>query len=220
MIQANQNSSRAAALARRQAMSSGGKAAISGQSDRTRVAPGGSQTETAAPVAQSASSSAPSYRPRTGAAPAANSSRAAALARRKAMSVKGKSAATSKDRTRDQSMVPESSKTAVSANKPAKDKTSDCGCGCKGERKSEAAPEAAVETRTAAKTRVRRNGKVKAAINPSKAAALARRKAQSTRGKAALSNGGMSQAQTARAAVRAAVSRAEARSSTLRIAVV
>ncbi len=198
MIQANQNSSRAAALARRKAMSSGGKAAIPGQADRTRVAPGGSKAATSAPAAQSASSSAASARPRTGAAPAANSSREAALARRKAMSVKGKSAADSKDRTRNQSMVSGSAKTAVAPAR--KEKTGDCGCGCNGERKSEAAAETVSETRAPAKARARRNGKAKAAINPSKAAALARRKAQSTRGKAALSNGGMSQAQTARAA--------------------
>ncbi len=203
MIQANQNSSRAAALARRKAMSSGGKAAISGQGDRTRVAPARSKTEAAvtpkaepAPVAASSSSPAPSYRPRAGAAPAANSSRTAALARRKAMSVKGKSAAISKDRTRDQSMASRGNKAAVSADTTKSEKTGDCGCGCNDKGRSEA--QDAPQVRASAPSRSRRKPKV--AMNPAKAASLARRKAQSSRGKAGVSASGMSQAQTARAA--------------------
>ena len=104
MAIAQQNSSRAAALARRKAMSSGGKAAIKEEGDRTRSAPARSKPEVAvrpaaapAPAPQPASSSASSYRRRVVATPASNPSRDAALARRKAMSTKGKSASMSKD---------------------------------------------------------------------------------------------------------------------------
>lgn len=208
MMQANQNSSRAAALARRKAMSSGGKSALSNNSDRTRSAPERakaakvSQAEAApaaTPAARPAFSSATSYRPRVVASPLANSSRAASLARRKAMSGKGKTAAMSKDRTRDQSMVA-SSKKAVAADKPKAEAKGDCGCGCNGKGGKGSCQDTPTSSRPAAKPRNMRNSRPKIAANPSKAAALARRKAQSTRGKAGISAGGMSEAQTARAA--------------------
>jgi len=205
MAQASQNSSRAAALARRKAMSSGGKAAVSGGADRTRTAaqkaPAAAPAAPApavAPAAAPAPSRASSYRPRVGAAPAANSSRAAALARRKAMSGKGKSAAASQDRTRDLSMIASSKKAVAAAtDAPKAEKSGDCGCGCGG--KGDCAPKASAPARATSR-RSTRTTKPRIATNPSKAAALARRKAQSTRGKAGLSAGGMSEAQTARAA--------------------
>jgi len=208
MATAQQNSSRAAALARRKAMSSGGKAAIKGDGDRTRSAPARSKPEVAArpaaapaPAPQPASSSASSHRRRVVAAPASNPSRDAALARRKAMSTKGKSASMSKDRTRDASTLATSKKAAVTAETATKAKSGDCGCGCGGtggcgDKKVETAtPKARASSRARSKV-----NKPKVAINPTKAASLARRKAQSTRGKAGVSKGGMSQAQTARAA--------------------
>lgn len=204
MASASQNSSRAKALARRKAMSSGGKAAIANNADRTRHAPAKAKPVAAAapaapaPVAAPASSTA-SYRPRV-AAPAANSSRAKALARRKAMSSSGKSAASSADRTRSGEMVSRSKKASAAADTG---KSGDCGCGCGGKGDCGDKGAAAAETPVAAAPSRPRSNKVtkpKVAINPSKAAALARRKAQSTRGKAGISAGGMTQAQTARAA--------------------
>lgn len=203
MAQPNQNSSRAAALARRKAMSSGGKAAVKGQASRTRTAPERSDsvavTSTPPPVARPTSSSASSARPRV-VAPVANTSRTAALARRKAMSDRGKTGTQSKDRTRDQVMVPRSKKSAVSAQVNKSEKTSGCGCGCGGKGAKTAGSESAVKPRTESRTRTNLPNKPKIAVNPSKAAALARRKALSTRGKAGVSAGGMTQAQTARAA--------------------
>lgn len=207
MMQANQNSSRAAALARRKAMSSGGKSALSNNTDRTRSAPERAQVAQvsqpeaapAAPTARPASSSAASYRPRVVASTTANPTRAAALARRKAMSGKGKSAAMSKDRTRDQSMVASSTNT-VAAEAAKTEAKGDCGCGCKDKGEKGSVQDAPTSSRPAAKPRNMRNQRPKIAANPSKAAALARRKAQSTRGKAGISAGGMSEAQTARAA--------------------
>ena len=207
MALANQNSSRAAALARRKAMSSGGKAALGGQNDRTRSAPEHSKTEVSAqPVSapaaapRPASSSASSYRPRV-ATPVSNSSRQAALARRKALSTKGKSASSSHDRTRDYSMLAKNKNTVAPAEKSA---SGDCGCGCNGkgdcgDKNVDTAPAPAAAPRSNGRSRSKVN-KPKVAMNPSKAASLARRKAQSTRGKAGLSSNGMSQAQTARAA--------------------
>lgn len=208
MATAQQNSSRAAALARRKALSSGGKAAIKGEGDRTRSASAQSKPEVAArpapaPAAtpQPASSSAPSYRRRVVAAPATNPTRDAALARRKAMSNKGKSASMSKDRTRDAAIVASSKQTVTETDVAKKTKSGDCGCGCGGSGGcgDKSVKTAAPEARKSSRVRSKMN-KPKVALNPSKAAALARRKAQSTRGKAGVSKGGMSQAQTARAA--------------------
>lgn len=197
MAQPNQASSRAAALARRKALSNGGKKAVSGQKDRVRVAPERTKPEIAVstqpkPVAAPAapvSSPAPAYRPRV-VAPAANSSRSASLARRKALSSRGKTASSTSDRTRDVSMLPKNQKieAAVKAAVSETPKTSSCDCGCKDRKPAVAKPLSRVNKKA-----------LKAAINPSKAAALARRKAQSSRGKAGLSAGGMTQAQTARA---------------------
>jgi len=204
MAQPNQASSRAAALARRKAMSSSGKIAVSGQKERTRTvserrkAEVPVQTVTAASrpaTAAPAPSSASSYRPRV-LAPASNSSRSAALERRKAMSNRGKVASPGKDRTRDTSMMRSKKlEAAVKSAVSGEDKReADCGCGCKG--KSESSAETAVVSRT----RVNRKKANKVPMSQGKAASLARRQAQSSRGKAGLNAGGMTQAQTARAA--------------------
>ena len=201
MALANQNSSKAKALARRKALSTGGKAALSGQSDRTRSAPASAANNVApaaaAPAPTTATAPVANSRARLvkPAVAAMNSSRASALARRKAMSTKGKSASTSKDRTRDQAMASR----AQAAVDVIKKDTGDCGCGCKGTSDNASTSTAAARPQAATR-RSTRATKPKVAMNPSKAAALARRKAQSGRGKAGLSASGMTQAQTARAA--------------------
>jgi hypothetical protein len=191
---ANTNSSREVALARRRAMSAGGKAALpKSQQQATPSTPAASSPVPAPPPRASAP------RARAAAAPVSSGStaRAAALARRKAMSTRGKQAVSGGDRTRSAANV------AKSAPVPSPSKTKeDCGCGCKG-RKDEVAAEAPKRERSASGTpraAKRRNGrKPVIAQSPAKAASLARRKAQSTRGKAGVSPSGMTEAQTARA---------------------
>ncbi len=195
---ANTNSSREVALARRRAMSAGGKAALpKSQQQAARSAPA------SAPAVSSPASaprpSAPRAR-RAAAAPVSSGStaRIAALARRKAMSTRGKQAVGGGDRTRTLSNV---AKSAAAAPAPSKNKE-DCGCGCKG-RDDKVAAEAPNRERPASSTsraaKRRNSRKPKIAQNPAKAASLARRKAQSTRGKAGVSPSGMTEAQTARA---------------------
>jgi hypothetical protein len=130
------------------------------------------------------------------------SSRAAALARRKAMSSRGKVAAGKKDRVRGGARGK-----PVGEAAPAKDATAPkdggCSCGCKdsGEGREVTLSRAAAPRRTT-------NGRSKgsgprrndAQMNPGRAASLARRRAQSSRGKAGVSASGMTPAQTARAA--------------------
>lgn len=199
-------SGRAVALARRKALSGAGKSADkSSASNRTRAesvtrkAPAASQAKSAAQVSTPAS--APVATPRKVAANGGSSSRAAALARRKAMSSKGKVAAGSQDRTR------EGSRSKTVAEKPAQaasvpeEKKGDCGCGCngKGDCKDSATAKPAVSNRLNSRGKVRASRRVDAAKNPGRAASLARRKAQSSRGKAGISASGMTPAQTARA---------------------
>ncbi|AHE98922.1 carboxysome shell protein [Thioalkalivibrio paradoxus ARh 1] len=109
------------------------------------------------------------------------------------------------DRTRTAADVQASSATPASSKD---EQRSGCGCGCKGEQGT--APEArstrepATTARARAggpRTKMRANGgKPKPVVaNTSRAVALARRHAQSARGKAGLSPRGMTTAQTARA---------------------
>jgi hypothetical protein len=130
----------------------------------------------------------------------AASGRAASLARRRAMSSRGKVAVQGSDRVRaEQSRKAPAqaaaSAPAVSAPKPEKG----CSCGCKDKRESAsaAAPVAPAAPGGRAKPRAARRTAV--AVNPGRAASLARRRAQSSRGKAGLSASGMTAAQTARA---------------------
>lgn len=194
---ANSNSSREVALARRRAMSAGGKAALpKSQQQAARTAPA------SAPAAPSPVStpraSAPRVRTTAAADSGSSTARTAALARRKAMSTRGKQAVSTGDRTRTAASV---AKSTAAAPAPVENKE-DCGCGCKGRK------EAAVETprreraaTSSSRTSKRRNArKPMIAQNPAKAVSLARRKAQSTRGKAGVSPSGMTEAQTARAA--------------------
>lgn len=188
-VNSNANSTRAQALARRKAMSEGGKAALG----QAKTAP----SRPAAP--SSASTGTAATRRPTRAATPGSSAREASLERRKAMSVRGKSAVHSGDRTRtaaDRAGAME----AEARQQTAEAKKGDCGCGCggKGDCNDKAqAPEKSVAT---SRPRNHRAPRKTIAQNPSKAAALARRRAQSVRGKAAIGSNGMSEAQTARAA--------------------
>lgn len=180
---AKANSGRALALARRKAMSSGGKAAIASASSSSSAS-----TAAAAPVAASRPS--PVRQP-TNTAPG-GSARKASLERRRAMSTQGKQAIQTGDRTR-------TGNERVRPKASSLEKSGDCGCGCGGnggcgDSKQEAAMVAPVRSRN------RRQQRPAIAQNPSKAVALARRRAMSTRGKAGVSSAGMSEAQTARAA--------------------
>lgn len=188
---ANANNGRALALARRKALSNGGKAALKGAVQR-EVAP-------AKPSAPAPEAKRPVNRRRpVAAAPvAANSSREASLARRKALSTKGKTAVQSKDRVRTNAdrVQPPAKREQTSAGTA---KSGDCGCGCGGKTETSTAVKA---NKAPSRTVRSRKKRIPAAqISLGKAASLARRKAMSSRGKAGVSNAGMSEAQTARAA--------------------
>jgi hypothetical protein len=186
-------SSREISLARRKALSSGGKAAIKGTQGSTvnTSAAGRSSNPVTqpAPVMRTSSS-----------VVTANSTRAASLARRKAMSTRGKVASNSQDRTRtgdyrtaaknapvDTAVINEKTVTGDGV-------TAGCGCGCNGKEKT-CQTSSGLDTRTARKRIKRRPS---AAESTAKTAALARRKALSARGKAGLGSS-MSNAQAVKA---------------------
>jgi Carboxysome shell peptide mid-region len=200
-----ESSTRQLALARRKAMSVGGKTAIK------RSAGNGGNTGTAG-----RSAAAPSRRAAVANAnTTGGNARAASLARRKALSSRGKSAETSQDRTRSGSR-----QNPVNAS-PAQDQVmaaspagaqpeKDCGCGCGGAKAGEgcnqkpdqAATEASRPVSSGRANRTKRRKPVRRATIPSstaKAASLARRKAMSTRGKAGIGSSSMTEAQAARA---------------------
>ena len=181
--------SREAALARRRAMSTTGKAAIKGGS------------ATPARAAATASSAAPSAPARAYVAKSSEgSSRAASKARRQAMSSSGKAGVQSKDRTRGADMKPSAAKQAVTAN-AGQEAKSDCGCGCGGKNKPAPAAASSTDLNLAPSVTAQISPNLKKAIvNPTRAATLARRKAMSTKGKSALKGGAVSEASAARAA--------------------
>jgi len=115
------------------------------------------------------------------------------------MSTRGKQAVSTADRVREPETKPGAKRVAAAA-KPDTQAKGDCGCGCGG--KGDCGDQASFTTPSAAvaRSRGRRPARPAIAQNPSKAAALARRRAQSSRGKAGISSAGMSEAQTARAA--------------------
>lgn len=197
---ADSQSTRAIALARRKALSTGGKGAMGGSSpQRTRVE---TQTATTPPAAATPVAAAAKPRARhVVSTPAGGSSRAVALARRKAMSVQGKRADTSTDRTATGG--PQARRRAAAAETSADsakgDKKGDCGCGCK--QRDSASDAATAAPRPNQRSAQAKLGQRRPSTqgNPTRAAALARRKAQSTRGKAGLNSGGVTAAQTARA---------------------
>ena len=172
-------------------MSSGGKAALGNRSGaNTAPAP----AATAAPAPSSRTSV------RGGAvASAGSSARKASLERRRAMSTHGKQAVSTADRVRGPETRPGARHVAATA-RPDTQAKEGCGCGCGG--KGDCGDQASVTPPAAAvaRPRIRRPARSATAQNPSRAAALARRRAQSSRGKAGISSAGMSEAQTARAA--------------------
>ncbi|MCP5142969.1 MAG: carboxysome shell protein [Chromatiales bacterium] len=207
-----QQSTRALALARRKALSGAGKKADTiAASERTRsqsmqrkakpVDQAAIRAQAGNPVAAPAPVSAPAPRRATSAPAATNTSRAKALARRKAMSTSGKKADSSTDRTSAGRNQPAAS--TASAVAPTEAKSGDCGCGCNGagdcNDTKTSAPTLGSRRNGSAKVRAGKGGRAMAITNPSKAASMARRQAQSSRGKAGLSAGGMTAAQTARA---------------------
>lgn len=188
------NSSRALALARRKALSSSGKAGVPVQPKSTRE-PAPAQINPAVELDKpgfDASNSA-----------ATGNSRAASLARRRAMSSKGKSGLNSGDRTRTETMNHSGAATQgkTASAKPTSDKQG-CGCGCKDKKErgdTDAATTQQEGTPRNARSRLKRRAKVVVKTDSGRATALARRKACSVRGKAGISKNGMSSAQTARA---------------------
>ena len=181
---AKANSTRAMALERRKAMSVGGKAALKLANSNAAPASSASGPSATQPAAAKASG--------TGV-----SARAASLARRKAMSSHGKVAVGSQDRTRKGSRkYPTKAETNHRGEKG-------CGCGCGGTKKdtcvNRGADASASAMNAMPKTPVVRAPKV-VPSSPAKVAALARRKALSTFGKAAgTSAPEVTEAQVARA---------------------
>jgi len=197
MSQTTGNSAREASLARRKALSTQGKAAMGGNVERTRS----TSTTTAPATAVAAPTATPtaSYAPAPQATQGGNA-RKAALARRIAMSKGGKGAVASNDRTRSGSASAKASAAVATATNT--ERKEGCGCGCGGKNKPESTTTAATDmslTASVATTPITPNMK-KVGMNPTRAATLARRKAMSTKGKAALKGGTISEASAARAA--------------------
>jgi len=186
------SSAREASRARRRALSTTGKAGLAAATNASGSKPG------AAAGLSGSSVSAAGIRTES------SSARAASRARRQAMSSGGKAGISAADRTRaDSSASPVATAQAGTAA-PEREKPA-CGCGCKDKRngvgqrpqQNDNPPDAkAVSRKYATKSNVTRA----ASMSTGRAAALARRQAMSSRGKAGLNGGAMSQAQTARAA--------------------
>lgn len=183
---ATSKSAREASLERRRALTTKGKAALTGG----RVA----STSQSTPMPNAVVSTPAQASSMTG--------RDASRARRDAMSNSGKAGLAVTDRTRS---AP-AKKTSMEASQADQvdasvevDKSQGCGCGCNGTKAT------CGETREAsvvvAKSTIIPNKKMqKAARSAARIASLARREAMSTRGKAGINSNGTSAAQNARAA--------------------
>ena len=191
LAMANPNSSRAIALERRKALSTGGKAALK---------PAGSNAGSSAASGRNTTSTSQSMTSGTKTSGAGGNARAASLARRKAMSTQGKAAVDSKDRVRaDTAQNPV--KTDKSASESQQRASKGCGCGCGGTKQDQCINRSTdvASKGEALKPRPATARRPQISANPAKVAALARRKALSTLGKAGLSNTAMTEAQVARA---------------------
>ncbi|MGV6826762.1 MAG: CsoS2 family carboxysome shell protein [bacterium] len=201
------NSTRELVLARRKAMSEGGKASLPNTGNAAPSAQVRSSVATSAPAAAPAASVS-SGLSASYSAPATSSvsvARKASLARREAMSTSGKRGIQSKDRTRAE----EGSKATAQAPAPASTPTATttekkgCGCGCGGTRKecqtkiADSLSAAPVATGNATASIQQAKNAIHRSV--ARAASLARREAMSTRGKGGVSKNGVSAAQTARA---------------------
>ncbi len=201
MAQTAQARGREVALARRRALARSGKAAIRASAAPSQAA---GSTTSAGPANYSAARS----------EQGGSSARAASRARRAAMSERGKAGITRKDRVRGGAATAGAGASAPATPPPAaapsqaaqgQSTKEGCGCGCKDDGSAEAKPRAGQSRARSASAKVR---KAQARLQPpkamadnsSRAVALARRKALSSRGKAGISKNGMSAAQTARAA--------------------
>ncbi len=199
-------SGRELALARRKAMSTRGKAAIQG------APPARSSVQSSASGAGAAGRDmrrVSSY-PVGGAQQtmAGNTVRAISRARRQALSSRGKAADTIRDRTRADEALKAAGRNSAIGHKaagkqgdPAGGQTCRCGCKVKDDApQGEGGRDAAVNAATGPGKKIvpvrRRQTSVS---NSVRGLALARRKALSARGKAALNGGAMSEAQAAKA---------------------
>ena len=200
MSQTSSNSARQASLARRKALSTTGKAAMGASAERTRTAPPAKEVAAVDSAVVSSAPAAPvvAISPAPQQAVQGSSARKAALQRRIAMSKGGKGAVSSADRTR--SAPANKAPTSAVA---AESNDGGCGCGCKGKSADVVAAAATASDlnlgAVAAAPQISPNLK-KVAMNSTRAATLARRKAMSTKGKAALKGGTVSEASAARAA--------------------
>lgn len=167
---------RQASIERRRAMSAGGKASL------PKPMSGAFGTTAASAAA------APARMPSSAPSSAGGDARKASLQRRQALSLKGKTAMVRPDRIRNAPVQSVAQDTAASTT------AKDCGCGCNGEKKVEAAPSVAP-----LRTQTTNFKPAKIDLNSTRARALARRKAQSERGKSA-TPASSSIAQSARAA--------------------
>jgi len=185
-------------LERRRAMSTTGKKALTGTAAEAARPSALLRPKPTAPA--SSLSSAPVSNPGRVAATPAVVSRQASFKRRLAMSSGGKANLQDKDRTRASEMKAASTQQA-SAPAPAA-QAGGCGCGCGGKKEEckTKMSEVAQPSLTASVTRKFVTNQ-KQTINrpPARLASLARREAMSARGKAGISKGGMTAAQTARA---------------------
>ena len=226
MAQPATKTTRELSLERRRALSTTGKAALGNAGNAPARPTGVARPKSAAPVAAARpAASRPAAAPRSSlsattsssanmgsvgkiAATPAVVSREASRKRRLAMSSGGKTKLVSSDRTRATEMKAASAQasgqqaaapTAASTSKAAEG----CGCGCGGKKaecktQMNEAARAPLSATTATKTFVK-NNKQRLDKPLARLASLARREAMSARGKAGITKGGMSEAQTARA---------------------
>jgi len=204
MAQIAKNSAREVAMARRRASYAGGKAGLDklgGAQDRTRGGSGSSNATASSTTSASSAAPRPRMTPMPSTSSPGKSSRDASRARREAMSQGGKAAIANNDRTRTDEIGTGSkapvAPVATTTQAPAAGETErKCSCGCKGDKSKRPATELKTPVPSALPTT-----KVKSGVSQStaRAASLARRQAMSSKGKAAIKNGGPSEAQTARA---------------------
>jgi len=183
---ATSKSARKASLERRRALTTKGKAALTGG----RVA----STSQSKPVTTAVVSTPAQASSMTG--------RAASRARRDAMSNSGKAGLAVTDRIRSVPARTTSSAASQAVQVDASvdiEKSQGCGCGCNGTKAT--CGETREASVTVAKSTIIPNKKMqKAARSAARIASLARREAMSARGKAGISSNGTSAAQNARAA--------------------
>ena len=215
MAQPATKTTRQLSLERRRALSTNGKTAL-GNAANAPARPSGvikpkkatpaSAVRGAAVAPRSSLSATSTSSPGKIAATPAAVSRQASRNRRLAMSSGGKAKLVSSDRTRATEMQAAPAQASATPAAAATSKAEGCGCGCGG-KKAECKTKMAGNTSEATRAPLSATVKKAFAKNNNQAlnkpqarlASLARREAMSKRGKAGISKGGMSEAQTARA---------------------